>query len=174
MTGDRSALLARIADEYMANGALPLAVPGVESLMAETHPHDHPREIRFTATWPDGSRAEEVRLLVGYSLLGGLHREPSPKPSRLPAFNRFMAWFNTCLAAVAWAGCGILALRDWTLIFAPLIVTAAVAMQWVAVRKIYGKRRRDKAPARSLRIPMSKLWIVWAVLAAVIVLAVTL
>ena len=80
MTGDRSAILARIADEFMEKGRLPLMPgypgwpDGCRRLMAETHPHEDPREIRFVAEWP-GITLIAARSLAGYSLEGGLHRD---------------------------------------------------------------------------------------------------
>ena len=177
MTGDRSSLLARIADETMANGGkLPslrdFPASGMTGLRAEMYPPGQPREIRFRADWPDGYWAEEWRSLDGYGLLGGLHREPVPKPGRLPAFSRFMVRFNTALAAGLWIFAGTVARHDWTVLLAPLAVSAGVAMHWIGIRKIYGRQRRASQPARRVHIPMSKLWIAWAVLAAVIVLLV--
>jgi hypothetical protein len=56
-------------------------------------------------------------------------------------FNRAMVRFNFVIAAGLWVIYGLLAARDWTVIFAPLFFTAVVAFQWVAVRKVYGPPR---------------------------------
>jgi len=73
---DRAALLARIADECMANGGrLPFVrdFPGMTGLRTESYPHEQPREIHFAAEWPDVTLVC-TRSLAGYSLEGGLHR----------------------------------------------------------------------------------------------------
>lgn len=57
--------------------------------------------------------------------------------SRIPWPSRFSLRFNTILAAGLWVECSILAVRDWTLILAPLIFTAVVVFQWWACRKVY-------------------------------------
>ena len=56
---------------------------------------------------------------------------------RVAMFTRVSAAFVTCLAVLLWPWCLFLAMRDWTLIFVPLILTTAVVIQRLAMRKIY-------------------------------------
>jgi hypothetical protein len=57
--------------------------------------------------------------------------------SRVALFNRIMAWFITCQAILSWPLFGRLALRDWTVIVAPLVITAGAVTLRVAMRKVY-------------------------------------
>ena len=60
---------------------------------------------------------------------------------RLALFNRVMAWFVTCMAVASLPFFVILALRDWTVIFAALMFTAAAVMMQVGLRVIYAADR---------------------------------
>jgi hypothetical protein len=69
---DRAELLARIADEYMRTGHLPMAWhvdPAMTGLRVETWPPgvDVPYELRFTADWR-GSTLVAARPLAGHRL----------------------------------------------------------------------------------------------------------
>ena len=57
------------------------------------------------------------------------------------SWNRALAVFNTVIAAAMWPLFLILALRDWTLIIVPLVVTAGVTLQWVGLRMTYVPER---------------------------------
>ncbi len=74
---DRAAVLARVADECMANGGtLPVGLPdgciSVSASLWPEAPHD-PVEVHFSMTWP-GVTLVCRRSLAGYSMEGGLHR----------------------------------------------------------------------------------------------------
>jgi hypothetical protein len=71
--GDRAAILARIADDFMENGLLmltdELAAGGMRSLRAEIWP-EHPampQEVRFAAEWPG------ITLVCSRPFAGGPH-----------------------------------------------------------------------------------------------------
>ena len=75
---DRAALLAAIADKFIANDCrgLPFPHDGMRALRAEEYPHPPgtPYELRFSASWPDitivCSRPLPVRL--GDAFAGGV------------------------------------------------------------------------------------------------------
>lgn len=76
---DRAELLARVADQFMENGHLPVQLPpGCTGLTASLWPEPpgEPYEVHFSATWTTITLVC-LRSLAGYSLEGGLHREPA-------------------------------------------------------------------------------------------------
>ena len=78
---NRADELAKIADEFMANGGrFPCALPaGCTGLRASLWPEApaEPYEVHFSATWPSVTLVC-LRSLAGYSLEGGLHRAGAP------------------------------------------------------------------------------------------------
>lgn len=68
---------------------------------------------------------------------------------RLALFTRAGGWFITCMALLSWPFCIILAMRDWTLIFAPLFFTAPAVIQRLSLRKVY-RAEPDYARIRQL------------------------
>lgn len=70
---------------------------------------------------------------------------------RIALLNRLMARFLIAMAALSWPIFLVLALRDWTVIFAPLVLTGLVAMEWMALQKIYAGRPDYAAIARMER-----------------------
>ena len=60
---------------------------------------------------------------------------------RVALVNRIMRWVLPCIGLAVWLACLPLALRDWTVIFAPLIFTAATVMHQVGVRTVYRAER---------------------------------
>ncbi len=69
----RAALLAGLADEFMASGRTPELPARCLGFRASLYPPGEPREVHFAVTWPDITLVC-VRSLDGYSLSGGLHR----------------------------------------------------------------------------------------------------
>jgi len=63
-----------------------------------------------------------------------------PRP-RVALINRIMRWVLPCIGLAAWLACLPLALRDWTVIFAPLIFTAGAVMHHAGVRTVYRAER---------------------------------
>jgi len=60
---------------------------------------------------------------------------------RVALLNRIMRWVVPCIAAVLWVEFILLAMQDWTVIFAPLLMTAFVVAQQVGLRKVYATER---------------------------------
>lgn len=76
---DRAALLAGMADGFMGSGCAPLSLPdGCVAFTASLWPEPpaEPREVHFSATWLPSTTLVCLRPLAGYSLDGGLHRDP--------------------------------------------------------------------------------------------------